>query len=219
MNNRKEINIYHFYNIKTNDIFYVGQTSDNNMDHYLKSKYWKLNEVFRGGRRWNKLFRYLSMHKIEDIGYKIIDIAKSKNEGNLLEKYYIKLYRDKGIKILNETDGGFGGNTIKYKSDNQKAEIGFKIKNKLTNKPKPESQRIKLREIRLGSNNPSARKYKSIKVYKNNILIGDYNYTFELFCEFSKIMSNNIIRYCKSHNGVYIGRKKKFEMYKVILEE
>ena len=211
--------IYSFYNKATNEVFYVGQTSDLDLTHYIKSKYWKLNEVKKGGRRWNGLFRYLDSHNINDIGFRILDIAHSKEDGNKKEKEQILIAKNKGLPIVNEADGGFGGNTYKYKTKEQMKVIGEKIKSKLKGMSKPYSQRETLSKIRKGSNNPSAKRYDSIKIYKNDVLISEVNYAFEMFDIFSKSMASSILSICrKNPDNTYIGKKGKYIGYKVIIE-
>lgn len=54
-----KVNIYGIINPITKEIVYIGQTPSN-LDYYIKTKYWKLNEVKRGKRNWNKLFHFLN---------------------------------------------------------------------------------------------------------------------------------------------------------------
>lgn len=42
-----KVNIYGIINPITKEIVYIGQTPSN-LDYYIKTKYWKLNEVKRG---------------------------------------------------------------------------------------------------------------------------------------------------------------------------
>lgn len=49
-----KVNIYGIINPITKEIVYIGQTPSN-LDYYIKTKYWKLNEVKRGKRNWNIL--------------------------------------------------------------------------------------------------------------------------------------------------------------------
>ena len=91
--------IYAIYLLKnpiTNEVVYVGKTLDLDLNHYIKSKYWKLNEVNNGKRNATPLFNYmnkllpdkLSIHLI-----KYVDESKPFHNADFDEKYYIKYYR------------------------------------------------------------------------------------------------------------------------------
>lgn len=50
-----KVNIYGIINPITKEIVYIGQTPSN-LDYYIKTKYWKLNEV---KRVWNNIYKYI----------------------------------------------------------------------------------------------------------------------------------------------------------------
>lgn len=179
-----KINIYKLINPTNNSIIYVGQTTESIAER-LKGHYWKLNEVKKGKRNWSKLFHYLNdllpiKVKIELI--KSINIDNNiLNEGDFLEQYYIKKYTSEGYQLLNETSGGIGGYTSKYKTKEEKKVIGLKISNKLKNKPKPDGFKEHLSIIRKGINNPMAKPLNpKIVCYKGFELIKIFNYSFEI---------------------------------------
>lgn len=77
-----KVNIYGIINPITKEIVYIGQTPSN-LDYYIKTKYWKLNEVKRGKRNWNKLFHFLNNLlpiKAEITLLKICDTEKPFND-------------------------------------------------------------------------------------------------------------------------------------------
>ena len=179
-----KVNIYRLVNPIDNSIVYVGQTTEP-ISERIKGHYWKLNEVKRGERNWTKLFHYLNNLlpiKVSIEIIKTIDTTDKFNEGNFLENYYIKKYLKEGHPLLNETDGGIGNNTSKYKSNEEKTTIGLKISNKLKGKKKPVGFAEHLSKIRKGINNPMAKELNpKIACYKGFDLIKVFNYSFEMF--------------------------------------
>lgn len=175
--------IYGIVNPINKQIVYIGQTKDLNLEHYLKSKYWKLNEVKKGGRNWSKLFHFLDELpiKAEIKLLTIADTTKPFQHPNGLELIYIKKYRLINPNLLNETDGGKGGYTAKYKSDDDKKEIGIKISNKLKGRKKPDGFGEHLSFIRKGKNNPMSKKLiHNVACYKGFNLIKTFEYAYEI---------------------------------------
>ena len=177
--------IYAIYLLKnpiTNQIVYVGKTSDLDLNHYLKSKYWKLNEVNRGERNITPLFKLMNEllpNKLTIHLIKYVDESKPFQSADFTETYYIKEY-SKDYKLLNITDGGTGGNTYKYKSNEEISNIGKKVSEKLKGRKKPEGFAEHLSHIRKGKNNPMAKKI-NVGIYdKNNNLIHICHYGFEV---------------------------------------
>ena len=187
------INIYGILNPTTKEVVYVGQTPDN-LEHYLKTKYWKLNEVKRGGRNWTKLFHFLDELlplKAEIKLIRVCDTEKPFDNPNFLESFYIKKYKEINPNLLNETDGGVGGNTYKYKTEEEIKSIGQKVSNKLKGKKKPESFGKHLSEIRKGAGNPMAKKLNpKIVAYSNFKAVASFNYGFEINNFISSIIRN-----------------------------
>lgn len=191
--------IYGVKDPNTKEIVYIGQTKDN-LSHYLKTKYWKLNEVKKGNRNWNKLFKYLDdlLPKIPTLELLYsCDSNKPFNNPDLMEKLFIKKYKNINPNLLNETDGGIGGYTNKYKTKIQISETGLKISNKIKGKKKPDGFAKHLSEIRKGSNNPMAKKIL-IGMYKNGLLIKVFNYGYEINEFFnSKHAYGNVVKVLK----------------------
>ena len=153
-------NVYGLVSPIDGQVVYVGITT-HNIEHRLKQHYWHLNEVIRGERKTNERFEYFKSILPLKVTIKLVTSFNTDNKFSLSPKYYesfyIKKYRELNPNLLNETDGGIGGNTYKYKSKNDMEEIGNKISNKLKGKPKPEGFAEHLSMIRKGSNNPMAK--------------------------------------------------------------
>lgn len=181
--------IYGIVNPIDNQIVYIGQTKDLNLNHYLESKYWKLNEVKRGNRKWTKLFHFLDELPVK-ANIQLLTIAddtKPFKHPDGLEIVYIKKYRKINPNLLNEANGGIGGNTIKHKSNNDKKEIGIKISIKNKGRKKPEGFAEHLSNIRKGKNNPMAKPFiNKVGAYLNGELIKTFNYSYEIDDFFEK---------------------------------
>lgn len=153
-------NVYGLVSPIDGQVVYVGMTT-HSIEHRLKQHYWHLNEVNRGERKTNKRFEYLKSILPLKVTIKLLTSFNTDNKFSLSPKYYenfyIKKYRELNPNLLNETDGGIGENTYKYKSENDIKEIGNKISNKLKGKSKPEGFAENLSKIRKGSNNPNAK--------------------------------------------------------------
>lgn len=178
-----KIFIYALINPENNQVVYVGKTPDN-LDHYLKTKYWKLNEVKKGGRNWTKLFRFLDEllpKKVEIKLLYICDTEKKFTDPDIAEIIYIDKYRKINPNLLNEADGGTGGYTLGSKTKEEINEIGKKISSKLKGRKKPNGFSEHLSIIRRGKNNPSAKLLNpKIAAYANFSLIKVFDYGFEI---------------------------------------
>lgn len=178
--------IYAIYLLKnpiTKQVVYVGKTTDLDLTHYLKSKYWKLNEANKGERNITPLFKFMNEllpNKLEIELIKHVDESQPFQSSDFIETYYIKKY-SKDYNLLNIADGGTGGNTYKYKSYGEINYIGKKISQKLKGRKKPEGFAEHLSSIRQGKNNPMAKKLsKKIGAYKGLKLIKTFEYGFEI---------------------------------------
>lgn len=175
--------IYGLVNPNTKEIVYIGQAKESIVSR-IKSHYWKLNEVKRGKRKWTKVFHYLDdlLPQRTDVEIlKILHTDEQYSNPDFWESYFIKKYRQINPNLLNETDGGSGGNTMKYKTEQERFEAGQKISNKLKGKPKPEGFAEHLRAIRLGKNNPMAKPLsKKIACYHGLELVKVFSYSYEI---------------------------------------
>ena len=174
--------IYTLVHPITKEVVYVGQTTKS-LSERLKGHYWKLNEANRGERTLTPLFKYLNDLKplmVEAILLKEVDT----NEANETEIYYISKYRKINPNLLNEANGGIGGNTISNKTDEEKKAIGNKISNILSGKSKPDEFAEHLSDIRTGKGNPMAKvlnpKIVVLKSTNNNSIIRSFDYVFEI---------------------------------------
>ena len=164
--------IYALVHPVTKEVVYVGQTTKS-LSERLKGHYWKLNEANRGERTLTPLFKYLNDLKplmVEAILLKEVDT-------NEAEIYYISEYRKINPNLLNEANGGIGGNTISNKTDEEKKAIGNKISNILSGKSKPDGFAEHLSDIRTGKGNP---KIVVLKSTNNNSIIRSFDYVFEI---------------------------------------
>lgn len=181
--------IYSLINPIDNKVIYIGQTKEN-INHRLKGHYWKLNEVKRGKRNWTPLFKFLNSIlpvKVKISLIKEIDTNVNLANPDFYEEFYIKKYRKENPDLLNETDGGIGGNTIKNKSKEEQIAIGQKISKKLKGKPKPAGFGEHLSYIRSGKSNPGAKPLNpKIGAYINNKLVKIFDYG----CEINQFLNN-----------------------------
>lgn len=113
----KETKIYILFSLNNeNNIRYVGKTCQSLKmrfyHHIHDAKYPKYNSK-------NNLRHILNWIKSQDfkIGIKQIDSTLDWEKGEELEKYYIKLYKEKGYNLCNHTIGGDGA-TPKFGSNN-----------------------------------------------------------------------------------------------------
>lgn len=193
--------IYLLKNPITNEVVYIGKTSDLNLKHYLNSKYWKLNEVIRGDRNITPLFKLMKdllPNKLIIESIKYVDENEPFSNSDFYEAYYIKKYSEQ-YKLLNVTDGGTGGNTYKYKSIEEIKNIGEKVSKKLKGRKKPKGFGEHLSNIRKGINNPMSKKLiPKIGAFKGFELVKVFNYGFEIN-EFigSKHAYNNVNKVLK----------------------
>lgn len=176
--------VYMFLHPITNIPIYIGQTKCYSIKKYIGEKYGKMRECRLGKRNWSPFYSFID--KIDKLRYPpikmiIIKEVDSRDESNYFERYYISKFRNDGIKLLNEADGGIGGNNFINKSKDEMKIIGKKISNKLKGIPKPESQKEKLSLMRMGSGNPGVKPANSV-VYLDGIRY-EFRYIFEI-CDF-----------------------------------
>jgi len=115
----KKVYIYALINPLNNQVFYVGYTYD------LKRRFNSHMNIY-GKKREKNSYKDNVINKILKLGLKpemkVIDecdyVFNSEHnmfEHQRLEIYYIKKYRDEGIKLTNLTEGGDGGCTFSKK--------------------------------------------------------------------------------------------------------
>lgn len=171
--------IYALVHLITKEVVYVGQTTKTLIER-LKGHYWKLNEANRGERTLTPLFKYLN--NIKPLELEIVLLTEV--ESNEAEIYYIAECRKGNPNLLNETNGGIGGNTIVNKTEEQKRIIGNKISSILSGKAKPEGFAEHLSDIRIGKGNPMAKplnpKIVVLKSSNDNSIIRSFDYVFEI---------------------------------------
>lgn len=136
--------IYKVTNTK-NGKFYIGKTTDS-----IEQRWKRHIEDAISGRLDTHFARAIRKWGKDSFIIEEIDTATNEEELNQKEIYWIAFY-DSAKKGYNKTDGGEGGNTYKYKTEEEIAFIKEKIK-----------------ESKMGRKNPMARKVKG-----KNILTGE----------------------------------------------
>ena len=104
--------VYAWYRISTGEIFYIGK-GKHDRAFTLKGR----NEYFT---------KYYNKHKA-DVAVKFLTCGISEDTAFALEKWYIDFYLLLGQCQTNIHEGGKGGNTFKYLSDEDLNEIKLKI--------------------------------------------------------------------------------------------
>ena len=139
--------IYKITNIQNNKV-YIGQTIRPVEQRFHRHMNDALNNILD-----THFARAIRKYGKENFIIEMIDTAKSQNELNQKEQYWIRYY-DSVSKGYNETDAisKCGGNTYQSKTD-EEMDI---IKNKI-------------RETKLGAKNPMARKVKRINIKTNEV--------------------------------------------------
>lgn len=164
-------NIYGLVSPINGQIVYIGVTT-HSIEARVKQHYWHLNEVEYGRRNNNKRFQYLKSIlplKVTGVLIKQIDTEISNLSITFWEKFYIDKYRKLNPNLLNETDGGKGGNTHKYKTKEDVKTIGDKISKALKGNPKTKRFADNLSTNRQGVGNPGAKKLEE-PIYAINYL-------------------------------------------------
>ena len=162
-----------------NVIVYIGATKEYPTARYVQH-YRQLDEVLNGKRKNTKKFEYMKNLlplKLKLIIIEEVDILELYNK----EQYYIDLYR-KTFDLLNETNGGIGGNTHIYKSEKEISAIGLKISEKLKGKPKPKGFAEKLSANRTGLGNPAVKQFSSPVFCTDEAgeVVAEFSYSFEI---------------------------------------
>lgn len=191
--------IYGLQNPNNGEIFYVGAT-EISLKNRLRTHYQHLNECNRGVRKDNLRYKYLRHLLPKKCKIILLEVV---TEGNLFEreKFYISKFRELNPKLVNMTDGGPGGNTSKYFSQDRLKEIAQKVSNANKGKKKPEGFSEHLSKIRKGKNNPASKPIKfcglvAMKLLKDGYTAHYYfKYGFEVneFCN-SKNAYGNILK-------------------------
>lgn len=113
----------------TNKIFYIGKGSSNRL--YRKdnrNKYWK---------------HITNKHGFDAI---ILESNLTESEAFDLEKFYIKQYKDKGLILVNQTDGGDGNNPsggFSFKNKKHSLETKMLLSSQKIGKPKTKEHNLK----------------------------------------------------------------------------
>ena len=212
-------NVYGLVSPIDGQIVYVGMTT-HSIEHRLKQHYWHLNEVQRGERKTNNRFEYLKSILPLKVTIKLLTSIDTDKPFSLspyyYENFYIKKYKELNPNLLNETDGGIGNNTYKYKSKDEIKEIGIKISNKTKGKSKPKGFSEHLSEIRKGNNNPMAKAFDNpiyiVDCNTNKRLKGSFIYSYQINDFLNKHNAWSNIKKAVNHINMRNGAKYKFQV-------
>lgn len=94
---------------KINGKTYIGQHKTDNLD----------DDYMGSGILINKAFK---KYGIENFSKSILAVTETKENVDILEKFFIALYRSEGKAEYNISNGGDGGDTLYYASDERKFE-------------------------------------------------------------------------------------------------
>lgn len=148
--------IYCLINPKNSEVFYIGATESAPKDR-LKTHYNHFREYLKGERKGNKRFEYFENMWPEIPEVKLLKIVQNDYLYEI-EKQFIADYRNKGYNLVNQTDGGEGGDTQKFKDTIDKQYFSEMIRNKIAYHKKPDGFAENLSKTRMGKNNPMAGK-------------------------------------------------------------
>lgn len=144
--------IYKITNIENNKI-YIGQT----IKYYPRDRFTRhINDALNHITD-TYLSRAICKYGRNSFKFEIIDVANTQQELDNKEKYYIKKYNTTNSTIgYSLTDGGIssGGNTYKYKTEEEMKKISEKI-----------------RISKLGANNPNHKSVKQTDILTGEIMI------------------------------------------------
>lgn len=197
----KIVYIYKLINPIDNQIFYVGYTNNpkKRLIEHLRTK----------GRREKNIYKDNIINKIIQFGLKpemeIIDECSylfnsnlNKYEHEILEMYYIKKYRNDGVKLANLTDGGDGGCTStkevyqydenglflkKYNSFREFADY-YRINSSLITGVIDQKSKKSYKSTYLFTSHENAKIFEFKKTMKLNIPIMQLSLEHELIAEF-----------------------------------
>lgn len=117
--------VYEYFVIETGEVFYVGKGKGK---RYLETK------------RRNKMF--IDFYRTHNCDVRIVYEGLSEEEAFSQEKALIKYYRENtDYRLTNQTEGGTGGYTLKYKTEEEIKDYRQKLSNAL-------------KGTRVGANNP-----------------------------------------------------------------
>jgi hypothetical protein len=173
-------NIYALKSPITNEVFYVGATTQSLSDR-LKMHYQHLKECNRGERKTNRRYEYLnllspykaSIELLEEVEDVILDSK---------EKHYIDIFRKLNPLLTNMTDGGRGQHTSKYFTEEEMDVYSKKISKANKGRSKPLGFAENLSKARQGLGNPAVKDMCCgwLVVFKETVPIRMFKYGFEV---------------------------------------
>jgi len=174
--------LYTLINPTTNEIFYVGATTNTlkeRLHHHYCAMYEAKSET--GKRKMNTRLQYLLdlmplKAIIQEVGVYPIEELYQKEAELILD---LKL---KGVTLTNQAKGGIGGATMRYATDEANFEYRKKLSEANIGRPKPEGFAEHLSNIRKGLGNPATKPFSwgTILAIESNGTITEFNYGFEI---------------------------------------
>lgn len=128
--------IYKLTNLQTNKI-YIGKTTRTLEERLKEHEFYANNEEHN-----THLARSIRKYGINNFKIEVLDTAFSEKELNEKEQFWIKKYNtiQNGYNL---TDGGEGGNTYKYKTDEELQQIKNKISLSKKYEKNPKATKVK----------------------------------------------------------------------------
>lgn len=178
--------------------FYVGATKSS-LSMRLTGHYQHLREYERGDRGWNKRYQYLIDLRPLRCLIQLVEIVEDTKYLDDAEKMYIAIFKEWGFDLVNQTDGGKGGDTAKDRTQEQTERFRTRIRSKLKGKPKPVGFAEALSKARMRANNPQAgtTKYSPIVCFDkagNAVRMFKHPYEVRDFIGLSNSTHANVIR-------------------------
>lgn len=135
--------VFYIYIIKNrkNKKFYIGKTTGSIQTRFKRH----INDAL-SMRLNTHLAKAIRKDGEESFFIEILDTAKTEDELNQKEKYWIK-HLDAVNKGYNSSDGGEGGDTYKHKTESEMTEIKRKISQTKLGDKNPHSRAIKCKNI------------------------------------------------------------------------
>lgn len=194
--------VYYLQNPKTMEIFYVGVTQSS-LTNRLRTHYQHLREFERGLRKDNRRYQYLkdlrpfkaTIHLLE-----IVHGPLKKLEER--EKVYISFFKKQNPNLTNMTNGGRGGCTNCFYTEQEMENLSLKHSNSLKGKSKPKGFAENLSIKRKGFGNPATKELKNWIVAKKEEDYYLFKYGFQIndFLD-NKYAYRNVIRFIDSETN------------------
>ena len=172
--------IYVLQNPITGEFFYVGAT-ERSLKSRLHNHYSHFKEYESGKRKKNKRFEYLSKLLPVKCNIILLEVIKKASLCEA-EKKWIKHFRDINPNLTNMTDGGKGGQTWKYYTDEEKTKSKKLISKKIKGSHNTAIHNKRISESRIGYLHHNKIKLEDhiIALNENKEVVKSFDYIFEI---------------------------------------